>query len=172
MRTPEEFENHVYHLIAEKKQRRQKRLRLLAAVFVLLVFSAGFFWFQKPSPSFPAEEPVAGEAAPIPSMTLEEALDGHAESCRFEKDGSILTISDTKTLKALCSLLLQAVPSQAETAAPSFWGSLTLFYSNGESFSLFLTEDGFCDESGKSYRAASPESWHQELETLLKIPEN
>ncbi len=104
-------------------------------------------------------------------MTLEEALDGETEYCRFEKGGSILTISDTKTLKALCSLLSQAVPSEAESAAPSL-GSLTLFYSNGESFSLFLTEDGFCEESGKSYRAASPESWHQELETLLEIPEN
>lgn len=172
MRTPEEFESHVYRLIAEKKQRRQKRLRLLATGFVLLVFSAGFFWFQKPSPSFPGEEATTGEAAPAASMTLEEALDGETEYCRFEKGGSILTISDTKTLKALCSLLLQAVPSQAETAAPSFWGSLTLFYSNGESFSLFLTEDGFCEESGKSYRATFPESWRQELETLLKIPEN
>ncbi len=104
-------------------------------------------------------------------MTLEEALTGKAESCRFEKDGSILTISDTKTLKALCSLLSQAVPSEAETAAPSL-GSLTLFYSNGESFSLFLTEDGFCEESGKSYRAADVESWTQELKSLLEIPEN
>ena len=123
MRTPEEFENHVYRLIAEKKQRRQKRLRLLAAGFVLLVFSAGFFWFQKPSPSFTAEEPAAGEAAPAPSMTLEEALTGDAESCRFEKDGSILTISDTKTLKALSSLLPLPLPYQTETASPSFWGS-------------------------------------------------
>ncbi len=49
MRTPEEFESHVYRLIAEE-QRRQKRLRLLAAGFVLLVFSRGLFLVSKALP--------------------------------------------------------------------------------------------------------------------------
>ena len=167
MRTSEEFENHVYGLIAEKKQRRQKRRRLRSAVLVLLVISLGFFWgsrFQQASPSLPKEEAAVGEAAPLPSMTLEKALTGNVEYCRFEKDGNILTISN------LCSLLSQAVPSEAESAAPSL-GSLTLINSNDESFSLFITEDGFCDESGNSYRAADVKSWTQELKSLLEIPE-
>lgn len=174
MRTSEEFENHVYGLIAEKKQRRQKRRRLRSAVLVLLVISLGFFWgsrFQQASPSLPKEEAAVGEAAPLPSMTLEKALTGNVEYCRFEKDGNILTISDQKTLESLCALLSQAVPSEAESAAP-FLGSLTLINSNDESISLFVTEDGFCDESGNSYRAADVKSWTQELKSLLEIPEN
>ena len=68
MRTSEEFENHVYGLIAEKKQRRQKRRRLLSAVLVLLVISAGFLGvpgFSKPPHPFPRKKQPLGKPLPF-----------------------------------------------------------------------------------------------------------
>lgn len=172
MRTPEEFQNHVSHLIRQKKRQRRQSLAGFAAVMVLAVVWGGFWLRYLPAAYQTDSGWVAGGAVALDPSPLEEALKNGQTQCELPKsveltvNGQSQTITDKETLSALCSLVLQCRPDP-DYSNFSGEGDLLFRYTGKKSLHLFFTGEGFFTADGVGYSPEDPETWYQQLRSLL-----
>lgn len=175
MRTPEEFQNHVSHLIRQKKKRRRQSMAGIAAAMVVAVLW-GIIRFSPPSAPPQSEQGflvgggTAGTLAPSP---LEEALQNGQTQCELPEsaeltvNGQSQTITDQETLSALCSLVLECRPDPDYRDFSEDWDILFSYTGGKGVASLFFTEEGFFTADGVGYSPDDPETWYQQLRALL-----
>lgn len=175
MRTPEEFQNHVSRLIRQKKKQHRQSIAGIAAVMVLAILWGIFRFSPPPAPSQNEQGFLVGggNTAAMDPSPLEEALQNGQTQCELPEEiiltinGQSQTITDKETLSALCSLILECRLNPDYSDFSEDWDILFSYTGGKGVTSLFFTEEGFFTADGVGYSPDDPETWYQQLRSLL-----